>query len=70
MTSWVLVRVYEPLERRAPGDVNGDGYDDLIVGAFQYDNGEFDEGRAYVYLGSPSGPSPPGSNGDCDSTQP
>src|SRR6185503_10773183 len=39
------------------GDVNGDGYDDLIVGAYTYDNGQTDEGRAYAYYGSPSGPS-------------
>ena len=39
----------------AAGDVNGDGYSDVIVGAYGYDNGETDEGRAYVYLGSPSG---------------
>jgi len=37
------------------GDVNGDGYDDVIVGAANYDNGETNEGRAYVYLGSSSG---------------
>ncbi len=37
------------------GDVNGDGYTDLIVGAYLYDNGQTDEGRAFVYLGSPAG---------------
>jgi hypothetical protein len=37
------------------GDVNGDGYADVIVGANEYDNGESDEGRAYVYHGSASG---------------
>ncbi len=37
------------------GDVNGDGVDDLIVGAYQYDNGQLDEGRALVYAGSSSG---------------
>ncbi|MFL7790658.1 MAG: Calx-beta domain-containing protein [Anaerolineae bacterium] len=37
------------------GDVNGDGYDDVIIGAGGYDNGEADEGRAYVYHGSSSG---------------
>jgi PKD repeat protein len=37
------------------GDVNGDGYDDLIVGAYAYDNGQTDEGRAFVYYGSSAG---------------
>src|SRR6185436_18950919 len=37
------------------GDVNGDGYADVIVGADMYDNGQTNEGRAYVYLGSASG---------------
>jgi hypothetical protein len=39
------------------GDVNGDGYADLLVGAQLYDNGQTDEGRAFVYYGSPFGPS-------------
>ena len=38
------------------GDVNGDGYADVIVGAPYYDNGQTDEGRAFVYLGSAAGP--------------
>jgi hypothetical protein len=37
------------------GDVNGDGFDDVIVGATHYENGQFREGRAYVYHGSPTG---------------
>lgn len=37
------------------GDINGDGYDDIIVGAWQYDHGENGEGRAYVHLGSALG---------------
>ena len=37
------------------GDVNGDGYSDVIVGARRYDNGETDEGRAFVYHGSATG---------------
>jgi hypothetical protein len=39
----------------AAGDVNGDGYSDVIVGAYRYNNGQTDEGRAYVYHGSPMG---------------
>lgn len=37
------------------GDVNCDGYDDVIVGAYHYDNGSTDEGAAFVYYGGPSG---------------
>ena len=37
------------------GDVNGDGYDDVVVGAWMYDNGETDEGAAFLYYGSASG---------------
>ena len=33
------------------GDVNGDGFADVVAGAPGYDN----EGRAFLYLGSPSG---------------
>jgi hypothetical protein len=40
------------------GDVNGDGYDDVLVGAPFYDNGEADEGRVWLYLGSPLGLEP------------
>jgi hypothetical protein len=37
------------------GDVNGDGYDDAIVGAPSFTNGQTSEGRAFVYLGGPAG---------------
>mgnify|MGYP000111778957 CR=1 FL=1 len=37
------------------GDVNGDGYSDVIVGAYYYDNGQTDEGAAFIYHGSSSG---------------
>jgi hypothetical protein len=41
------------------GDVNGDGFSDVIVGAYHYDNGESDEGRALLYYGN---------NGPCRTT--
>jgi len=34
------------------GDVNNDGYDDIIIGAPKYDTYYTDAGRAYVYYGS------------------
>jgi hypothetical protein len=37
------------------GDVNGDGYGDVIVGAPSYTNGESEEGRAFVWYGSADG---------------
>jgi hypothetical protein len=37
------------------GDVNGDGYDDVIVGASRYDGAAYRSGAAFVYYGSPSG---------------
>ena len=37
------------------GDVNGDGFSDVIIGAPTYDHGQTDEGRAYVFHGSFSG---------------
>jgi hypothetical protein len=37
------------------GDVNGDGYADVIVGAPYYANGQADEGQAFVYHGSATG---------------
>jgi len=33
------------------GDVNGDGFDDLIVGAPFFDGSQTDEGRAVLYVG-------------------
>ncbi|NIP70445.1 MAG: hypothetical protein GTO04_15040, partial [Planctomycetales bacterium] len=42
------------------GDVNGDGYDDMLIGAPGVDMGGTGKGQAYVYLGGSSGlgPSP------------
>jgi len=37
------------------GDVNGDGYSDILVGGFKYSNPDTREGVAYLFLGSASG---------------
>jgi hypothetical protein len=37
------------------GDINGDSFADVIVGAYRYDAGETEEGAAFVFLGSDSG---------------
>ncbi len=37
------------------GDINGDGYDDIIIGAPNYDNGQDMGGAAFVYFGSATG---------------
>ncbi len=39
------------------GDVNGDNFADVIVGAPEYSNGQMGEGVAYIFLGSATGPS-------------
>ncbi len=42
----------------AGGDINGDGFDDMLVGAPGFTNGEAAEGRAYFYYGSATGINP------------
>jgi hypothetical protein len=37
------------------GDVNGDGFDDVIVGSSGYDGGQSNEGAAFLFLGSAAG---------------
>ncbi|MEZ4648186.1 MAG: FG-GAP-like repeat-containing protein [Candidatus Eisenbacteria bacterium] len=37
------------------GDVNGDGYDDFVIGSAYYDLNGADRGRVRAYYGSPSG---------------
>ena len=39
----------------AAGDVNDDGFDDLLVGAQRYQGSQFQGGRAFVFHGSPTG---------------
>jgi hypothetical protein len=39
----------------AAGDVNGDNYGDLVIGAYRLDDDQPDEGGLFVYLGGPLG---------------
>ena len=48
------------------GDVNGDGYADIIVGAREYDNGQTNEGAAFIWCGSAGGMGPEGTPGNAD----
>ncbi len=38
------------------GDVNRDGFDDILIGARFAEQGDRNEGLAFLYLGSPTGP--------------
>jgi hypothetical protein len=42
------------------GDVNGDGYSDILVGAPGFTNGDAEEGMAFVWHGSSVGLGPSG----------
>ncbi|MFN7143080.1 MAG: FG-GAP-like repeat-containing protein, partial [Myxococcota bacterium] len=44
-----------PSMMRGVGDTNGDGYDDVLVGDYGYDNGQTDEGRVFLLRGSATG---------------
>jgi len=50
----------------AAGDVNGDGFDDVVISAFEYDNPTFDEGAVFVWHGSASGLGDPGTPANAD----
>jgi len=43
----------------AAGDVNGDGFPDLLMGAAHYDAGQAEEGVVFVYHGGPNQPAQP-----------
>ncbi len=47
------------LRTRTAGDVNGDGYSDIIIGSALFDGpAGADEGRVWVFHGGPLGPNP------------
>ena len=48
------------------GDVNGDGYDDILIGAPSYDFGQTNEGKVFLWLGSASGLGDNGTTTNCD----
>ena len=48
------------------GDVNHDGYSDIIIGAKKYSNGESNEGKIFVWFGSAAGPGPDGTPSNAD----
>jgi hypothetical protein len=50
------------------GDVNGDGYDDIFVGAPLQDSGQADEGKIFVWHGSMTGLGDTGSPSNADWT--
>ena len=55
----IAARDYSGRSVSSAGDVNGDGFDDLIIGAFLADpNGIFNAGQSYVVFGSNSGFAP------------
>ncbi len=50
------------------GDVNGDGYDDFLIGAPNHSNGLDEAGKVYLFFGQPSGWTKNLSVADADAT--
>jgi hypothetical protein len=48
------------------GDFNGDGFNDVLVGAPMYDSGEENEGAAFIWFGGPEGLGPTGTPDNAD----
>lgn len=51
------------------GDVNGDGFADIIIGSPRYDNDQTNEGRAYIYFGAAAPSANPVANVTLELTQ-
>ena len=50
------------------GDLNGDGYGDILIGAPFYDAGQANEGKVFVWYGSATGFGAPGNPSNADWT--
>ncbi len=48
------------------GDLNGDGSDDIAIGAYAYDDPETSEGKLFIWYGSGAGLGPNGNPGNAD----
>ncbi len=46
---------YFGLASGTAGDINGDGFADVLIGVSLYDDGQTNEGRAYLFQGSAAG---------------
>jgi len=46
----------------AAGDINGDGFDDILIGAYRGDPNGSDSGESYVVFGAATGPTPGNDN--------
>lgn len=57
--SWIgyggITNAYFGWSVDSAGDVNGDGYSDIVIGAMKYSDGQANEGKVFVYYGSPGG---------------
>ena len=53
---WMEIPIKQSLESlRLPGDINGDGYGDLAIGAKEEDISEVDSGSVHIYYGPLAG---------------
>ncbi|WP_197054501.1 integrin alpha, partial [Nitrosococcus oceani] len=50
-----VLREYSGLSVSNAGDVNGDGFDDVIIGAPGADNNDLSSGSSYIVFGKASG---------------